>query len=65
MLKRSREVYLQKEVQICVVGKNSGPNKSKVLALNKINEYFKRKASLNVGNLVFKVGVTHLIFWLQ
>jgi len=36
------DVLLQKEVQICVVGKVFRPNKSKVLALNKtLNEYFK------------------------
>ncbi|TDA25624.1 MAG: transposase, partial [Archaeoglobi archaeon] len=33
---------MQKEVQICVVGKVFRPNKSKVLALNKtLREYFK------------------------
>jgi hypothetical protein len=33
---------LQKEVQICVVGKVFRPNRSKVLALNKtLSEYFK------------------------
>jgi hypothetical protein len=32
---------LQKKVQICVVGKNSGQIKSKVLALNKtLSKYF-------------------------
>jgi putative transposase len=42
MSKQSRDVPLQKEVQICVVGKVFRPNKSKVLALNKtLNEYFK------------------------
>ncbi|TDA30014.1 MAG: transposase, partial [Archaeoglobi archaeon] len=33
---------MQKEVQICVVGKVFRPNKSKVLALNKtLSEYLK------------------------
>ena len=33
---------MQKELQICVVGKVFRPNKSKVLALNKtLSEYFK------------------------
>jgi len=33
---------LQREVQICVVGKVFRPNKSKILALNKtLSEYFK------------------------
>ena len=33
---------MQKEAQICVVGKVFRPNKSKVLALNKtLSEYFK------------------------
>jgi hypothetical protein len=35
-------VSLQKEAQICVVGKVFRPNKSKILALNKtLTEYFK------------------------
>jgi len=42
VLKRSGDALLQKEVQICVVGKVFRPNKSKVLALNKtLSKYFK------------------------
>jgi len=42
VLKRSWDVSLQREVQICVVGKVFRPNKSKILALNKtLSEYFK------------------------
>jgi hypothetical protein len=41
-LKRSWGNSLQREVQICVVGKVFRPNRSKVLALNKtLSEYFK------------------------
>ena len=42
VLKKSWGVSLQKEAQICVVGKVFRPNKSKILALNKtLSEYFK------------------------
>ncbi|NHW22879.1 MAG: hypothetical protein HA489_01285 [Archaeoglobales archaeon] len=43
MLKKSLgDDPLQKEAQICVVGRVFRPNKSKVLALNKtLSEYFK------------------------
>jgi len=42
VLKSLGDVPLQKEVQICVVGKVFRPNRSKVLALNKtLSEYFK------------------------
>jgi len=42
VFKKSWGVSLQKEVQICVVGKVFRPNRSKILALNKtLGEYFK------------------------